>query len=160
MIDNFWVRGIGLGTYSSRNDYEKFTLDDLWDMAKQVEYMEDSDRGGFFLPKFTIPYFSDGKFYCNLGDDDISHDTLCAVVGEERIRILVQPKDNFYGDSLVWCKENDVPLYCFVFGSFSSMASSQPMLKSSLDSKNGSPPVVVTTSDGQVVLSTGKAEIT
>jgi hypothetical protein len=44
-----------------------------------------------------------------------------------------------------------------IFNVFSSMASSQSMLKSGLDSKNGSPPVVVTTSDGQVVLSTGKA---
>lgn len=40
------------------------------------------------------------------------------------------------------------------------MASSQQMLKSSLDSKNGSPPVVVTTSDGQVVLSTDLSNAT
>lgn len=112
-IDPFWVRGIGLSTLRRRGCLDTFDSSDLWSLSKQLESKGGDDRSGIFIEKFIIPYFSDGRFY---SDYEVSYNTLCAQVDENRVRILVEPLDTKSGLDLMWCKENKVPLYCFAFG--------------------------------------------
>ncbi len=110
----FWVRGIGLSTYKSKFSRDTFTLDELWDLAKHVENCKDNKIiEGCFLSQYEIPFFTD-QWVNNV---DRSFKTVCAMCGENRLRILISPyEDTEGGKQLMWCRENNIPLYCFATG--------------------------------------------
>lgn len=124
---SFWVRGIGLSTYKSKFNRETFSLDDLWDLAKQVEKCEDKEElRGCFLPQYEIPFFTD-HWVMNV---ERAFDVLCAMVGENRMRILVEPlPDTEGGKQLLWCRDNNVPLYCFATGKVPKNANGRIFLR-------------------------------
>jgi len=110
----FWVRGIGIQTLLTRANNSRFDNKDLWDLAKQVE-----SRGSIncvLVTKYEIPFFTD-KWVSKL---DRCGKVVCAVVGEDRLRVLVEPDlDTEMGQQLAWCKENEVSLYSFASGTVS-----------------------------------------
>jgi len=112
-MEPFWVRGIGLSTLRFRGSTKTFNLDDLWYLSKSMKYRKEEERYGIFVPRFSIPYFSDGKYYKEYEE---SHKVLCAQVDNDRIRVLIEPLDTESGEDLMWCRENSVPLYSFAFG--------------------------------------------
>ena len=113
--ERFWVRGIGTKTVKQKGVRETFSVDDLWGLAKQFEkFHPDSEgRDGRFMSQYRIPFFTGSEFRKNSPGFKV----LSAVVGEDRIRVLIEPIVGTQGgDAILWCKDSEVPLYCYASG--------------------------------------------